>query len=686
MTLTCAADLLAPSSLPVSMPDFDGATPQLCLEALREGMRLERTRWDEIAASPEAPTLANTLDALELAGAELERAEAVFFTLVSAVGGEEWDRAEADITADAVDHAHAFATHRGLYRRLLALRESVDAERDPEAAFVLDDYLASFRREGIDLDAAAHERLHDIDQRIGAIEQAFGKACVDARTAGAYRMTGVDALTPELAAAGATLVDGEVRVPLTNYTSHPLLASLASPTHRHGLMRASLARANGSGDVDTRGLVAELVTLRDERARLLGFDSFADYAVDDAVAPSADAVRDMLRDLARRTQRAVAGEEERLAELARAEEGEDYRLAAGDWTYFEEKLRAKTFTFSSEDLRPYLDLERVIVDGVFYAATRLYGITFTPRPDIRAWSEDVRAWEVHNEDGSLLGLFLGDYFTSEHKAGGAWMHELVGANGLTGDLPVVANTCNFTKPAPGEPALLSWDDVITCFHEFGHALHGLFAASRYPSHAGTSVPRDFVEFPSQLNEMWAYHPQVLARFLRHHETGLPAPREVVDEITASRTFGQGFATLEYLASALIDLDWHSHSASELPDAAGVEEFEAAAAERCGVAHPLIPPRYATTYFAHTFGGGYAAAYWSYMWAELMVADMENWISEGPSAGIDQGLNRAVGEALRHGVLAPGHSDDPLAAYRSVTGRDPDPAAVAHRRGLEGTRS
>lgn len=681
MTIEKASDLLQPSSLPLHVPDFDGATPALCLDALREGMRLARTRWDAIAATAEEATLANTLEALELADAELERAESIFFTLASGVGGPEWDAAEAEITSDYVEHSHAFLTHRGLYDRLRALREGLDAQAEPEAAFVLDDYLRSFRREGIDLSAEDQEALREIDLKLGAAEQAFSTACVQARTAGAYRADGASELGTDVASVGGTVSGDTVTIPLINYTSHPLLASLPSPTHRRGLMEASRNRANGTGEVDTRPLVATIAKLRDKRARLLGFTSFAEYAMDDAVAPSAAAVSDLLRDLAGRTQEAVAREEATLAEIAREEYGADYTLAAGDWTYFEEKLRERTFTFSADDLRPYLDLERVIVDGVFYAATCLYGITFTPRPDIAGWTETTRSWEVRDEGGATIGMFVADYFTSEHKAGGAWMHELVGANQLRGDLPVVANTCNFTKPPAGEPALLTWDEVITCFHEFGHALHALFAATRYPSHAGTSVPRDFVEFPSQLNEMWAYHPQVLARFLRHYDTGLSAPAAVIDEIAASKTFGAGFATLEYLASALMDLEWHSHAEAELPDAEGVEAFEAAAAKRTGVAHRLIPPRFGSTYFDHTFGGGYASAYCSYMWAELMVADMEEWIRTGPLAGVDEGLNRRVGEALRSGLLSLGHSRDPLEAYRQVTGREPDPAALARRRGL-----
>lgn len=682
MTISAATDLLRRSDLPGGMPDFAGVTPSLCLEALREGMRLEAERWDAIASCVEAPTIANTLEALESASDAYDRAEAVFYTLVSCVGGPQWDAAEAEIIPDFVRHHHTFVTHRGLYERLRALRETVDPAQSPQTAYVLDDYLRDFRREGIDLSPADQQRLADLDLAIGQAEQAFTQACVKARDAAAYTIGEAGALAETLADAGVRTVGDTMTIPLTNYSAHPLLVRLTDPTHRAGLMQASLNRANGTGALDTRDLVATLARLRSERARLLGFATFADYAMDEAVAPSAQAVVDLLSGLADPAQQAVSADAAALTELARAEHGPDYALAPGDWGYYEEKLRASRFTFAEADLRPYLDLERVITDGVFYAATCLYGITFTPRPDIPAWGEDVRVWEVRDESGLTLGLFAGDYFTSPHKGGGTWMHELVAANGLTGELPVIANTCNFTKPAPGEPALLTWDEVITCFHEFGHALHGLFAATRYPSHAGTSVPRDFVEFPSQLNEMWAYHPQVLSRFVRHHATGLPAPEAVIAEIAASATFGQAYQTLEYLQAALIDLEWHRTPAADLPDAAGVDAFEADAVARHNVAHPLVPPRYRSTYFDHTFGGNYGSAYCSYMWAELMVADMEEWIRTGPLAGDNAGLNRQVGQVLRDEVLSRGDSRDPLASYRAVTGGDPDPAALLRRRGLK----
>ncbi len=683
MTIHQPSDLLAPSTLPAGMPDFDGVTPQLCVDALRQAMALARERWDAIAASEDAPTIENTLEAVELSEVELDRVEAVFSTMVANIGGDDWNDAESQVIPDFVDHAHRFSTHRGLYARLQALRESIDADTDPEAAYALDLSIRDFQRGGIDLPEEDQQALRDLEVTIGEAEQQFTQACVKARTTGAYRGTDAASLGVDITEAGGT-VDGDAfTIPQSNSTHHPLLSQITSPIHRHALLAASLNRANGTGEVDTRPLVARLAQLREQKAHLLGFDTYADLALADEVAPSVDAVWELLTTLAGQTQQALEYDRRQLEALARDDQGDTYELAPGDWPFYQEKLRESTFTFSAADMRPYLELERVVEDGVFYAAHCLYGLSFHPREDITAWDPDVKAWEVHDDSGQMIGLFLGDYYTRETKEGGAWMHELVAYNQLTGATPVIANTLNIAKPAPGEPTLLTWDEVITCFHEFGHALHGLFAATRYPGFAGTSVPRDFVEFPSQLNEMWAYHPQILGRFLRHWATGLPAPQEVVDEIAASKTFGQAFETIEYLSSALIDLTWHRTPGVELPDAEGVDDFEARAAADAGAACDLVPPRYRSTYFAHTFGGGYASAYCSYMWAELMVADMEEWIRTGPLAGDNAGLNRAVGDALREGILSRGRSRDPLESYRSVTGHEPDPRSVARRRGLDG---
>lgn len=670
MTIECADDLLSPSSLPGGIPDFAGVTPQTCLAALREGMKRERERWDVIASCPEPATIDNTLVPLELAGAELERAESVFFTMTSAVGGDEWAKAEEEIVADFVDHAHAFSTHLPLYRRVVEAAENATEE---EASFVLADYIRDWKRAGIHLDKDKQEELRSIDRELGAAEQAFTKASVTARGCGPRGLDAED-LGPA-AGEGIRADDGSVTLPLANFTTHPALAHIPSQQTRRLLLEASLNRANGTGEVDTRTLVAQIVTLRARRAELLGFDSFADMVVDGSVAPSTEDVWTLLTSLGQSAQRALASEEKVLAELA------DTPLEAGDWTYYEEKLRARSFSIDSTDLKNYLELSRVIVDGVFYAATCLYGVTFTPREDVAGWVEGVKAWEVRDASGLPLGLFVGDYYTRETKEGGAWMHELVSYNQLTGELPVIANTLNLARPAEGEPTLLTWDEVETCFHEFGHALHGLFAATRYPSHAGTSVPRDFVEFPSQLSEMWAYHPQILRRYLRHWETGLAAGEDVVEEISRSKSFGQAYATLEYVAAAALDLAWHTTPVHDLPDAAGVEQFEAAQLARLGLDHRLVPPRFRSTYFTHTFGGGYASAYWSYIWAELMVADMEDWIRTGPLCGDNEGLNRDVGEALRRGVLSRGYSRAAMDSYREVTGREPDPRSVARRRGL-----
>jgi peptidyl-dipeptidase Dcp len=412
-----------------------------------------------------------------------------------------------------------------------------------------------------------------------------------------------------------------------------------------------------------------MVALRAEKARLLGFANYAELTVDRQTAPDFEAVQTMMNRLAPAAVRNADAEAAALAEVA------GHPLEAWDWAYYSAKVRRERYSVDEQALRPYFELDRVLRDGVFFAATALYGVTFHERPDLQGYHPDVRVWEVRNEDGSELGLFLGDYYSRESKRGGAWMNSLVDQSALLGAKPVVINNLNISKPPAGEPTLLTLDELRTAFHEFGHALHGLFSNVTFPRFSGTAVPRDFVEYPSQVNEMWIMWPEVLANYARHHVTGEPLAQDIVDKLNESQLWGEGFGTTEYLGAALLDLAWHVLDESGVP--ADVLAFEAKALAAAGVAHSLIPPRYRTGYFQHIFAGdGYAASYYSYIWSEVLDADTVEWFKE------NGGLSRANGDFFRNELLSRGNSREPLDSFRAFRGRDARLEPLLKRRGLE----
>ena len=439
-------------------------------------------------------------------------------------------------------------------------------------------------------------------------------------------------------------------------------------------MRTSLARGSRGGEHDNREVIVRIAALRAERAALLGYPHHAAYVLEEQTAQTIAAVDERLAALAPKAVENARREARDLETLARSE-GADLEIAAWDWSYYTEKLRAERFSFDESQLRPYFEMNGVLENGVFHAANRLYGLRFEERPELPVYHPDTRIWEVFEEDGTPLGLFLGDFYARPSKRGGAWMNAYVSQSRLLGTGPVVANHLNIPKPPDGEPTLLTFDEVITLFHEFGHALHGLFSDVRYPYFSGTSVPRDFVEYPSQVNEMWATWPEVLANYAVHHETGEPIPQDLLDRVLAARAFNQGFQTTEYLAATLLDLAWHRLGVSETPDADGVLAFEEAALEAAGVAFSPVPPRYRTTYFSHIWGGGYSAGYYSYIWSEVLDADSVEWFRE------TGGLLRENGDHFRATLLSKGGSVEAMDLYRRFRGRDARVEPLLERRGL-----
>ncbi len=675
----------APWSLPYGLPDFAAVRTEHLRPALEAGMAQQRQEWDRIATRPEPATVENTLDALESSGALLTRVEHVFHTLVSSVGTDELRDIEAEYAPRLAEHADALWLDDRLHDRL---RELAGATHDGETAWVLNRYLTRYERSGIGLDPAGRQRLRHLNGQITALQTQFAQRVVSGLEAAAVpvadaELSGLaESTVSVLQQSAADRGQGGALVTLGLPTAQPIVGQAPDRGLRQRVHTASVSRGTGPDTAsDTRQIVLDLARVRAERAALLGFAHHADYVAQGATAKTADAVTGLLGQLAGPAVRNARQEADELEQALQHDEP-GASLHAWDWAFYADRVRQDRYSFDEDVLRPYLELDRVIHDGVFYAAEQLYGITLTRREDLQGYADRVRVYEVFEADGTGLGLFVADYDAREGKRGGAWMHNLVDGSGLLDRRPVVVNNLNINRPAAGEPTLLTWDEVITAFHEFGHALHGLFAASRYPSVSGTAVPRDFVEFPSQVNEMWAWHPQVLARFARHHATGEPMPAELLNRLRQSQSYGEGFATTEYLAAALLDQAWHHLSPDEVPTRVSeVEAFEARALDGYGLADPLVPPRYRTTYFNHTFGGGYDAGYYSYIWSEVLDADTVDWFRQEASENEDGGLNRAAGQRFRDALLSRGHSQDPLDSYRDLRGRDPIIDPLLRRRGL-----
>ncbi|WP_395404153.1 M3 family metallopeptidase [Arthrobacter sp. UC242_113] len=666
--------LLSPSALPFGLPPFADIDDGHYAEAVDAGLNDHLAEIQAIVDNPEPATFDNTALAMEKSGRLLDRAAASFFTLVSADASEAIKNLETELSPRFAAHQDAVYLNRGLYERFAAVDS---AGLDAESARLVEEYLKEFRQSGIQLDDAGQDRLRSLNAELSRLGTEFGQRTKEAMKSAALLLDSADDLAglpaDEIAsAAEAARVaghDGKFLLTLIQPSNQPALAALDNRDVRRRLFEASVARGSTGGDLDVLDLVNSLVRLRAEKAALLGFANYAELVVDRQTAPDFGAVRSMLNRLAPAAVRNADAEAEALAESA------GHPLEAWDWAYYSAKVRRERYTVDEQALRPYFELDRVLTDGVFFAATSLFGITFHERTDLAGYHEDVRIWEVRDADGAELGLFLGDYYTRETKRGGAWMNSLVDQSALLGTKPVVINNLNISKPPAGEPTLLTLDEVRTAFHEFGHALHGLFSDVTYPRFSGTSVPRDFVEYPSQVNEMWIMWPEVLSNYARHHATGEPLAQDVVDRLNESRLWGEGFATTEYLGAALLDLAWHVLDTDGIPQDA--LEFEAKALAAAGVAHPLIPPRYRTGYFQHIFAGdGYSAGYYSYIWSEVLDTETVDWFTE------NGGLSRANGDRFRAELLSRGNSRDPLESFRTLRGRDARLEPLLKRRGLE----
>lgn len=667
--------LLEKSTLPYELPNWSAIKPEHIVPAAKEGMRIQRDEWDRIATNPEEPTVENTVVALEKSNEVLGRVLRASYTLISSLGTPELREAQAELGPLLSEHSNAYRLDKRLYDRLSAV--NLD-DADEETRYMVGEVLKTFKLGGIDLSEEDQAKLRELDGQISAAQIKFSQRATQAMTDNVPVFDSED----DLAGLSAERIekfrgeDGKYRIPLDNFSNQSILPELTNPRTRQIVLNASLSRGLGEHETsDTHDLVLEIARLRAERAELLGYPYHAQAVAEREMAGDSQAIIDLLSSVAEKSVEGVERDATRLSQMA-SKDNVDF--SKSDWTYYEEKLRGE-IGVDNAALKPYLELNSVVENGIFYAASKLFGITFDERTDLEGYVPTMRTWEVKDENGEGIGLFQADFFRRTGKNGGAWMNPAVVGSGLMGTKPVILNNCNFAQPAEGEPCLLTWDNVITVFHEFGHALHGLLTTTYYPSTAGTSVPRDFVELPSQLNEMWAYNPEVLANYAVHHETGEKLPENLANALSSSKTFGQAFATTEFVAAALLDQAWHRLGSGDIPTS--IDDFERSALREYGVATDLVPPRYRSAYFLHTFGGGYDAGYYSYMWAEVLVADLEQWfLTDGEKDG-DGGLNAEAGAKYRDELLSRGSSRSPMDSFVSVRGREPRAEALLERRGL-----
>jgi peptidyl-dipeptidase Dcp len=612
---------------------------------------------------------------------------AVFFNMTSSNSSPEIEKIDQEMAPRLSAHRDSIFLDGALFSRVKRLHEDrAGLGLDAESLRLLERYHTQFVRAGAALSESDKAKLKKLNEEESSLTTTFQQNVLKATSANAVVVDSVAelrGLSPEQIAAAAEAaksrkLTGKWVLTLRNTTGQPVLAQLESRALRERVFKASSSRGIG-GETDNTAVAAKLVKLRAERAALLGYPSHAAYRLEDETAGTTAAVNKMLSDLAPATLANAKKEAAEIQELIDAQERaagrEPFRMAPWDWALYSEQVRRAKYSFDQEQVRPYFELDRVLVDGAFHAATELYGITFKERFDLPVYETTVRVFEVFHEDGSPLGLFLTDYFARDNKRGGAWMSEYVSQSKLTGRKPVVVNNLNVVKPPAGQPVLLTFDEVQTLFHELGHGLHGLFSNVQYPLFAGTAVPRDFVEYPSQYNEMWATEPSVLAHYAKHHQTGEPLPKAMIDKILAARTFNQGFETLEYLESSIFDQAMHQITPAEAPAAKDILAFEARALERAGVAYDLVPPRYGTTYFLHVFSSDYSAGYYSYLWSDVLAKDTQHWFET------HGGLQRANGDFLRAKVLSRGFSADPKTLFREFYGAEPDVRPLLEHRGL-----
>ncbi|PRQ05320.1 Peptidyl-dipeptidase dcp [Enhygromyxa salina] len=667
--------LVHESTLLYHAPDYDAIELAHFRPAFERGMQEHAAEIAAIASAEAAPTFENTLVAMERSGEIFQRTASVFFSLTGTISNDELRALEAQMAPLLSAHSDSITLNAELFARVEAVYEARDALEGEDKRLAEKTY-ERFVRAGAKLDEDQKAEIRAINSELSKLTTDFSQNLLAATTNNAVVVDDVAELAglseSEIkglaAAASAAGHEGKYLINLLNTTRQPILASLDNRALRQRVWEASASR----GVEDNGPVLRRIVELRANKAALLGHPTWAAYVLEEQMAKTPDAVLKILDDLAPRAA-AKAKREAEAIQKAIKKSGGKFELQPWDWAYYAEKVRAEKFDLDEAEIRAYFELDNVLQNGLFFTMEQLYGITFEERTDLPVYHEDVRTFEVFEADGTSLGLFYADYFAREGKRGGAWMNAIVGQTKLLGHKPVIVNVLNVPKPAEGEPALLTFSEATTMFHEMGHGVHGLFSDANYPSLAGTAVPRDYVEFPSQFEEDWLIDPLVIANVAKHYETGAPIPEELLTKLLASRKFNQGFDSLEYLGSALLDMEWHL-----IPKGAAIDDvqtFEDQALAKHGVNYGPVPPRYKSPYFAHTFAGGYSAGYYAYLWTEVLAADAFAFM------GDNGGLTRANGDKFRELILSKGNTIDPMTQYVSYRGQEPTVDALLQRRGL-----
>jgi peptidyl-dipeptidase Dcp len=671
------------STLPFHAPPFNEIKDSDYQPAIEEGMKEEEAEIEAIANSSAKPTFTNTIEAMEKSGALLRRAQRVFGAVSQSNTNPTLQKVQAELAPKGAAHRDAIYLNPKLFARVKAVYDD-RASLKGEQKTVVERYYRDFVRSGALLSDADKEKVKEINKELSKLGSDYRKRVLADTNDSAIVIDDVKELDglPEsdIAAAAAAAkgrgLEGKWVLTLQNTTQQPPQAYLKNRALRERLFKASAMRGDHGGANDTTAIISRIAQLRAERAKILGFKTYADFGLEDEMAKTpANAIK-LMTDMVPAATAKARGEAARMQKLIDQNNGDqhgNFQLEPWDWQYYAEEVRKADYDVDDEQVRPYFELDRVLRDGVFFAATKLYGITFKERHDIPPYQADVRVFEVSDKDGKPLALFYADFFSRPGKAGGAWTGGFIGQSSLLGTKPVVYNVENITKPAAGQRALLTFTEVTTMFHEFGHALHAMFSDVKYPRLAG-DVPRDFVEFPSQFNEHWALEPTVFANYAKHYKSGEPMPRALVEKLRKARTFNQGFATTEYLAAALLDMAWHDLPSDAPPQNA--DAFEKEALARFHVDLAQVPPRYRSTYFSHIWGGGYAAAYYAYLWSEVLDDDAYYWFRE------HGGMTRANGQRFRDMVLSRGGTIDPAEMYRAFAGHDPKVEPLLEERGLK----
>ncbi len=668
--------LVQESTLPYFAPDFTKIKDEDFQPALEYALQVETEAIGKIADNPEAPTFENTLVEMEKAHELIDGVSNVFYALTGANTNETLKKLEADMAPKFAAHTDNILLNEKLFQRIQSLYDKrTELGLQGEDLKLLEVKYQDFVKAGANLNKEEKESLKEINSQLASLENEFGQTLLEATNNSAFIIRDTAKLKGLASSEINSLkVEGksEWKIPIQNTTQQPLSQSIEDRKTRENLFVKAWKRTDG-GEYSTLDIINKIVKLRIEKANLLGYPTYAAWNLQDTMVKTTDTVDDFFTQLVPGTVKAINEEEKVLQEKIKST-GEDFELKPWDWTYYAEQVRKEKYDLDEGQLKPYFELINVLEKGVFYAATKLYGITFKPRTDIPTYHPDVLVYELFEEDGSQLGLFYGDFYKRESKRGGAWMSNFVTQSHLLNKKPVIFNVCNFTKPATGEPALLTYDEVETMFHEFGHALHGFFADQKYPSISGTSVARDFVEYPSQANEHWTLHPEILKNYAIHHKTGEQIPQSLLDKLEKASKFNQGFAFGETLSAAVLDFNFHSLSVMDKDF--NVNNFEKESLTEDNLWMKNVPPRYRATYFNHVFGGGYAASYYAYLWTEMLALDTGKWFDE------NGGLNRANGQRYRDMILSKGNTIDYKEAYKAFRGSDPNVSAILESKGFQ----